>query len=267
MNFKLEIPSPLSYFSTLVQSDEHFPLLEAAVSLAQDEYPDLDVQHVLGEVDHLLARLKRRIPADASALHRLRVLNHLFFDELGFRGNVNNYYDPDNSFISQVLKTRQGIPISLAVLWLEVAWGVGLKATGVNFPGHFLIKVQMSSPNEGQVVIDPFTGRSLSKEDLLEMLSGLMSLPDKLGQLSSEEGGVGEGSTDANANTDANTPDWTPSAEVMLMHYLKRASERDILKRMLFNLLEIYKNQNDPVRQKQTEQRLEILGASAQPLS
>lgn len=78
MNFKLQIPSPLSYFSTLVQSDEHFPLLEAAVSLAQDEYPELDTQQVLSEVDHLLARLKRRLPADASALHKLRVLNHLF---------------------------------------------------------------------------------------------------------------------------------------------------------------------------------------------
>ncbi len=253
MNFNLEIPSPLSYFSTLVQSDEHFPLLEAAVSLAQDEYPDLDVQHVLGEVDHLLARLKRRIPADASALHRLRVLNHLFFEELGFRGNVNNYYDPDNSFISQVLKTRQGIPISLAVLWLEVAWGVGLKATGVNFPGHFLIKVQLSSPNDGQVIIDPFTGRSLSKEDLLEMLSGLHGLPDHLQQLINEEKTMEQG------GSHAHTPDWTPSSDVILMHHLRTTSARQIIARMLYNLLEIYKNQSDVERQRQVNSRLNVL--------
>jgi regulator of sirC expression with transglutaminase-like and TPR domain len=66
MHFSLEAPTPLAYFATLVQSDDHFPLLEAAASLAQDEYPDLDVQQVLGDVDQLLARLKRRLPADAA---------------------------------------------------------------------------------------------------------------------------------------------------------------------------------------------------------
>ena len=97
MDFKLETPSALGYFSHLVQSDASLPMLEAAASLGQDEYPDLDVQQVLNEVDQLISRLKRRLPSDASAMHRLRVLNKLFFDELGFRGNVNHYYDPDNS--------------------------------------------------------------------------------------------------------------------------------------------------------------------------
>ena len=72
------------------KSDEHFPLLEAAASLAQDEYPDLDVQQVLGDVDQLLARLKRRLPADAAPLHRLRSLNQFFFHDLSFGGNVND---------------------------------------------------------------------------------------------------------------------------------------------------------------------------------
>jgi regulator of sirC expression with transglutaminase-like and TPR domain len=94
-----------------VQSDEHFPLLEAAASLAQDEYPDLDVQQLLGDVDQLLARLQRRLPADAPALQRLRMLNQFFFTDLGFAGNVNNYYDPDNSYLNAVLRTRRGIPI------------------------------------------------------------------------------------------------------------------------------------------------------------
>ena len=256
MNFKLEIPSPLSYFGALVQSDEHFPLLEAAVSLAQDEYPELDAQHVLGEVDHLLARLKRRIPADSSPIHRLRILNHLFFDELGFRGNVNNYYDPENSFISQVLKTRQGIPISLAVIWLEVATGIGLNASGVNFPGHFLIKVQMSFPHEGQVIIDPFTGRSLSKEDLLEILNGLPGLPSHAIEA------VDVLRESAEQDQSAHGPHWGQSADKILRHYLKSARERDILSRMLGNLLEIYKNQNDPLREGQVKKRIEILKLS-----
>ena len=114
-----------------------FPLLEAAASLAQDEYPELDVQQVLGDVDQLLARLKRRLPADAAPLQRLRALNQFFFHDLSFGGNVNDYYDPDNSYLNAVLRTRRGIPISLAVLWMELAQGLGLQARGVGFPGPF----------------------------------------------------------------------------------------------------------------------------------
>ena len=167
MRLNFDVPSPLGYFSSLVQSDEHFPLLEAAVCLAQDEYPDLHVQQVLGDVDQLLARLKRRLPPDAPALQRLRLLNQFFFRDLSFGGNLNDYYDPDNSYISAVLKTRRGIPITLAVLWLELATGLGLQAKGVSFPGHFMVKVNRP---KGQVVMDPFTGQSLSREELSERL-------------------------------------------------------------------------------------------------
>ena len=150
MNLSLAVPTPLEYFASLVQSDADFPLLEAAVSLAQDEYADLDVQEVLGEVDQLLARLKRRIAADATPLQKLRAVNQFFYRDLGFAGNVNHYYDPDNSYVSVILRTRRAIPISLAVLWLELAQGLGLAARGVGFPGHFMLKVNL--PN-GQVVI------------------------------------------------------------------------------------------------------------------
>ena len=138
-------------------SDADFPLFEAAISLAQDEYPDLDVQHVLGEVDQLLARVKRRIAADARPFQKLRALNRFFYHDLAFCGNVNNYYDPDNSFLSVVLRTRRAIPISLAVIWMELAQGLGLAAWGVGFPGHFLVKVML--PN-GQVVMEPLNGQS-----------------------------------------------------------------------------------------------------------
>ena len=135
MQLNFDVPSPLQYFSSLVQSDAHFPLLEAAVCLAQDEYPDLDVEQVLGDVDQLLARLKRRLPSDAGDLQRLRGLNQFFFRDLGFGGNINDYYDPDNSYLNTVLRTRRGIPITLAVLWLELAAGLGLNARGVAFRG------------------------------------------------------------------------------------------------------------------------------------
>lgn len=134
MPLNFEVPSPLQYFASLVQSDVHFPLLEAAACVAQDEYPDLDVQQVLGDMDQLLARLKRRLPGDASALQKLRALNQFFFHDLNFGGNINDYYDPDNSYLNAVLRTRRGIPITLAVLWLELAGGLGLNARGVAFP-------------------------------------------------------------------------------------------------------------------------------------
>eukprot|EP01034_Spumella_vulgaris_P009910 gene9910-12577_t len=160
MSLSYSVPTSLEYFASLVQSDDHFPLLEAAASLAQDEYPELDMQQLLGDMDQLLARIKRRLPADAPALQRLRTLNQFFFRDLSFGGNVNDYYDPDNSYLNAVLRTRRGIPISLAVLWIELAQGLGLHARGVGFPGHFMVKVNLP---KGQVVIDPFTGQSLSR--------------------------------------------------------------------------------------------------------
>ena len=131
MSLSISAPTALEYFATLVSSDDHFPLLEAAASLAQDDYPDMDVQQVLGDMDQLLARLKRRLPADAAPLQRLRALNQFFFHDLNFGGNVNDYYDPDNSYLNAVLRTRRGIQISLAVLWIELAQGIGLHARGV----------------------------------------------------------------------------------------------------------------------------------------
>jgi regulator of sirC expression with transglutaminase-like and TPR domain len=227
MPLKLTAPTSLEYFSSLVQSDDEFPLLEAACSVAQDEYPELDMQQVLGEVDHLLARLKRRLPADAAALQRLRALNQFFFRDLSFGGNVNDYCDPDNSYINVVLRTRRGNQIALAVLWIELAQGLGLHARGVCFPGHFMVKVNLP---KGQVVIDPFTGQSLSREELEERLE-----PYKR-----RSGLVDE-------------------FEVPLGLYLQAAPARDIIARMLRNLKEIHQAQEDWQRLIAVEDRLLIL--------
>jgi regulator of sirC expression with transglutaminase-like and TPR domain len=227
MQLNLTVPSPLQYFTSLVQSDEHFPLLEAAVSLAQDEYPDLDVQQVLGDVDQLLARIKRRLPADASALQKLRLLNQFFFHDLNFGGNVNDYYDPDNSYLNAVLRTRRGIPITLAVLWLELASGLGLNARGVAFPGHFMVKVNLP---KGQVVIDPFSGQSLSREELAERLE-----PFRQRSASADD------------------------FEVPIGLYLKSSPPREIISRMLRNLKDIHKTQEDLPRLLAVMDRLIVL--------
>lgn len=233
MQLNLAVPSPLQYFSSLVQSDEHFPLLEAAISLAQDEYPDLDVQQVLGDVDQLLARVKRRLPADSPDLQRLRALNQFFFRDLSFGGNVNDYYDPDNSYLNAVLRTRRGIPITLAVLWLELAVGLGLNARGVAFPGHFMVKVNLP---KGQVLIDPFSGQSLSREELAERLEPFR-----------QRSGV------------------VDEFEVPMGLYLQSAPPREIISRMLRNLKDIHRTQEDWQRLISVQDRLIVLQPEAWP--
>ena len=227
MQLNYAVPTPLEYFAALVQSDDQFPLLEAAISIGQDEYPDLDVQQVLGEVDQLIARLRRRVPGDAVPLQKLRAVNQFFFRDLSFRGNVNNYYDPDNSFVSVVLKTRCAIPISLAVLWLELAQGLGLAARGVGFPGHFMVKVNLP---KGQVVIDPLDGQSLSREQLAERLEPFRRRSGLVDEF-----------------------------EVPLGLYLQAAPARDIIARMLRNLKEIYRTQEDWQRMLSVQDRLVVL--------
>ena len=227
MHLSFDPPTALDYFASLVESDGEFPLFEAAVSLGHDEYPDLDVQTVLGEVDQLLARVRRRMALDAGPVQKLRTLNQFFYRDLGFAGNLNDYYDPDNSLIHILLHTRRGIPITLAVLWMEVAQGLGLSVRGVAFPGHFLIKVNLPM---GQVVIDPISGKSLSREDLSERLEPYRQRIGLLDEL-----------------------------ETPLGLYLQTAPARDTIARMLRNLKEIYRSQSDWQRMLAVQERLIIL--------
>jgi regulator of sirC expression with transglutaminase-like and TPR domain len=220
-------PTPLQYFATLVAEDSGLALLEAAVSIAQDEYPELDVQAVLSQVDALGAKLKARVPADAAPVQRLRLLNRYFYRELGFAGNVNDDYDRRNSFINDVLAQRRGIPLTLALLYIELAGQLGLTARGVSFPGHFLIKLRMP---QGEVVLDPFNGRSLSREELDERLAPYRR----------RQGLVGE-------------------FEAPLGLFLQAAQPRDVLARMLRNLKEIYRSSRDGERWLAVQERLVIL--------
>ncbi|MBY0455096.1 MAG: tetratricopeptide repeat protein [Burkholderiaceae bacterium] len=160
-------PTPLEYFAALVKSDDSFPLLEAAASIAQDAYPCLDVEQLLEDMDWLQARLAQRLAADAGMLQRLQVLNRFFFGDLGFAGTIDPDHNPENSYLHSVFHTRRGSPISLGLLWMELAQGVGLQVRGVAFPGHFMVKALLP---HGQVVMDPLTGQSLSREDLMERL-------------------------------------------------------------------------------------------------
>ena len=226
-------PSPLEYFASLVQNDHEFALFEAAVCLAQDEYPDLDVQGVLGDADLLLARLKKRLAPDAGPVQKLRILNSFFFQDMDFGGNVNDFYDPDNSFIHALLRSRRGIPISLAVLWMELAQGLGLSVRGVGFPGHFMVKVHLPM---GQAVIDPLSGKSLSRHQLAEQLEPFRRRSGLLDEF-----------------------------DVPLGLYLQAAPPREIIARMLRNLKEIFTIQMDWERLLSVQERLIILLPDAWP--
>ena len=222
-----ESPDPLQYFATLVADDASLPLLEAAAAIAQAADPGVDVQGVLAEVDGLAATLRRRLPADAGPLQRLRLLNRYFFGELGFSGNDDAFDDPRHSDLAQVLARRRGIPITLALLYVELATQAGLKASGISFPGHFLVKLRLP---QGEVVIDPFSGQSLSRAQLEQRL---VPVRRALGLQGDEE--------------------------IPLGLYLQSATPRGILERMLRNLEAIHRACGDRRALLQVQERLGVL--------
>ena len=232
MNLNFATPSPLDYFASLVQSDADLPLLEAAASLAQDEEPTLDVQQVLDDVARLLKRITARVPADADDLTRLAILTQVFYKEMGFGVNANDYYAPENSHVHEVLRTLRGLPISLAVIWLELAQGLGLHAQGISFPGHFLVKVTLQG---GLVVLDPLTGESLGVDNLAERLGPYREAEDKASGADLDDG------------------------ETPLGLYLQPCPPRDLLARMLRNLKEVFRAQEDWPRLLSVLDRLVVL--------
>jgi len=159
---------PRKRFENLVAAPDHeIPLAEAALWIAAESRPELDVDHWLGELAMLADRIRPHFTSADSDLQRIHILNRILFEQEGFSGNSENYSDPLNSFLDAVLETRKGIPITLAIVYLEVAQRLGLLSAGVGFPGHFLVKVYTES---GEVIVDPFFGEILSPEECLQRL-------------------------------------------------------------------------------------------------
>lgn len=221
--------SPLEYFAALVADDDSLSLTEAAAAIAQAEEPGLDLQAVQTELDTLARRLRRRLAADASPLQRVQSLHHFLYKDLGFAaGDVD---EPACSHLHQVLRQRRGIPVSLAVIYLELAGQIGLQADGLAFPGHFLVKLHLPM---GEAVIDPLSGRSLSRHELEERLEPWLDL-DAMSRLGVEaaSGALGE----------------------LLAEHLQPASAREILSRMLRNLERVHRADGDPARLLQIQHR------------
>lgn len=192
----------------LARPDERIDLTEAALLIARSAYPKLEPAPYLDRLERWTRDLAGEIPADSDIPTRIAYLNHYLFEELGFQGDDEDYYNARNSFLNEVLDRRRGIPITLALVYMDIGRRIGLELEGVSFPGHFLVKLNVMG---GQVVLDPFNGGlSLDEDDLRRRLH------TQYGR--------------------------APSAVQNLLH---RASKREILVRMLRNLKGIYRQQGE----------------------
>ncbi|WP_295360379.1 SirB1 family protein [Arenimonas sp.] len=215
--------SPLPDWNTLAAlGDDEVPLLDTALLIARDEYPDLDPRGVTEQVETYAEALRPQLEGDADLPSRLTAINRYLFEEIGFAGNNSQYDDPRNSYLNQVVDRKLGIPISLAVIQIEVTRRLGLPLDGVSFPGHFLVRLPV---DDGILVLDPYNkGRPVSAEELRERAS-----PHLGGQM----------------------PD-----DSQLLQILAPASHRAILMRMLRNLKGLYQASGDWERVARTADRL-----------
>ena len=150
-------------------------LARAALYLAQEEYPQLQVEQYLAGLDQMAAEVATRLPAEAYPLRIIQTLNQYLFKDLGFHGNSSQYYDPRNSYLNSVIDRRTGIPITLSLVYLEIAGRIGFPMVGVNMPGHFLIRPVIA---EMQLFVDPFhQGEVLFIEDCEQRLGQIFGGP------------------------------------------------------------------------------------------
>ena len=209
------LPSARERFAQLVSgSEEELDLAEAALLIVQEEHPDLDIIAYLRRLDELAASVRARLPQVPEPADIIHNLNIQLFHEEGLSGNESEYYDPRNSFLNEVLDRKQGIPITLSVIYLEVGRRLGLPLVGVGFPGHFLVKYRGA---DGDVVLDPFAGgATLTREELEQRLRRMYG--------------------EANPFL------------AQIPQLLAPASKKEILVRMLGNLKGVYLQQNDFTR-------------------
>jgi regulator of sirC expression with transglutaminase-like and TPR domain len=204
------------------RSEEKIELGRAALTIALIDYPNLDIPDYLDRMDRLAMEVTGRSGPEADIYRSIAAVNYVLFRQYGFHGNRDDYFDPKNSFLNEVIERKTGIPITLSVLYMEVAERVGLMLDGVGFPGHFLVKCVGDGE---EIVIDPFNGGEIkSREDIDKMLFDLYG-----------------------------------GKVVFHSDFLAPSTKKDILKRMLTNLKAIYINRNDLVRSLSALDRLVIL--------
>ncbi|HXG42128.1 MAG TPA: transglutaminase-like domain-containing protein [Dehalococcoidia bacterium] len=188
--------------------DDQIDLARCALLIACEEYPGLDVDSYLCLLDELACRCRHQLRPGSGPYHIIGTINHVLFQQEGFRGNRRDYYDPENSYLNRVLERRVGIPITLSLVYMEVARRLGFPLRGVALPGHFIVKYV--GPGE-EVFIDPFhEGAILSVEECEERV------------------------WEATGRSDLLSP-----------HHLEATTRRQMLLRLLHNLKAIYVGRED----------------------
>jgi regulator of sirC expression with transglutaminase-like and TPR domain len=214
MNVALEAFSEL-----LAREDIRIDIAQACLMIAQDAYPDLDVERYLGDIERMAIRLRAHVPQECGAEERVVALNRYLFEDLAFQGNTDAYYDPRNSYLNDVIDRRTGIPITLSVLYMALGRRVGLPLEGVSFPGHFLVRLRLRS---GVLLLDPFAGGApISEPELRARLQRVIP---------------------------AAATEGVPVSQLPLDQFLEPASHRQILARVLRNLKVIYRETDKPER-------------------
>ena len=228
------MPGLQMFEKILSEKEERIDLARACLMIAEDAYPGLDVERYIGDIERLAIRLRARIPQSGGAEERVVALNQFLYGDLGYWGNTEDYYDPRNSYLNEVLDRRTGIPITLGVVYMELGRRVGLPLEGVSFPGHFLVRLRLRG---GALVLDPFTGGAPQAEDELRRRLERV-IPDRA------RGGV-------------------PLAELPLDQFLEPASNRQILSRVLRNLKGIYREAGKPERVLEVLNRMLVVSPDA----
>jgi regulator of sirC expression with transglutaminase-like and TPR domain len=153
------------------QSDRDINLARAALYIAQTTYPDLDIDAQLQLLDEMAEEVAKRLPQSRYPLMVIRTINNYLYEELGFTGNHSNYYDPRNSFLNEVLARRTGIPITLALVYLEIAQRIDFPMMAIGMPGHFMIRPDFE---DSEIFIDTFhNGDVLFAEDCRQKLMNI----------------------------------------------------------------------------------------------
>lgn len=223
-----------AFAEVLARDDARIDLAQACLMIAQDAYPELEVEPYLGEIERMALRLRGTLAKVTAPEERVMGLNRFLFAELGYRGNAEQYYDPRNSYLNEVMDRKTGIPITLAVLYMAVGRRIGLPLEGVSFPGHFLVRLRLRG---GMLVLDPFDGGTpLSEDDLRERLQRVIPK------------GAAEG---------------VPVTELPLEQFLEPATARQILARVLRNLKAIYRDADKPERMLEVLNRMLVVAPDA----
>lgn len=166
MDFSL---SRQHFYQEVQQPDKQINLERAALYIAQEEYLDLDVDEYLNALDTMADDIREQLPIESYPLKILKTINHYLYENLGFAGNIEDYYDPRNSFLNDVIDRRTGIPITLSLVYLAIAQRLDFPMVGIGMPGHFLIR---PIQEDMDIFVDAFSqGEILFPQDCQDRLN------------------------------------------------------------------------------------------------